>query len=170
MKTLLILDKKPRLILDFVPVNSVVGYVPITAKHARAAIALQYRVEQISFIAPLLAQLQREARTPTVAIFEDTLQVLFSVRILPPQLAEYLRQEAALPMNLIGSLRVCLASAANHEPDESYKFFRRCYERDGTFKFVVAGPDLSARVPGGDFQVSELLDRSQDVVHGWPYD
>lgn len=163
-------DKGLQLTVEMEPEWVTVGYGhsgPGTPVHA--AVAVGYEQEQLPLVKVVVEGLRAQHRSPTIAIFDDTVQICFLTSPVTPQCRDIIGR---LPMMsevldcLIGFNITSMADV--FRTDDAFKVFQRCYERDHQISLVLmevanVGPSGGNGEPFDILSVNELKAEFQRI-------
>lgn len=161
----------PRIVTELIPEWISVGYShadPASPVNALAAVG--YKPEQIPVMKLLVEGMRAQGRTPVFAIFDDTVQVIFSVSPLSSGVRMILRESAlfeAIEEEIEGFY---LTSIADFDPnDNEVAIFEKCYKRDQGFTLLLVevsetDPHNGETTPFERFRVTRIERKFQTLV------
>ncbi len=163
---------KMQLVIDMQPEWVTVGYGAAGAgMPIGAAIALGYDALHLPMMKTIVACMRTQHTMPTVSIYDDTVQIVFSVGPIPDECRTIVRAFLGPFTELADELQILKAVSAGDicRNDESFMRFEALFEHQGMLSLVLmqeadVGDNGGHGEPFDVFIVREVLDTMQDLL------
>jgi hypothetical protein len=159
------------LFVEVEPVCTLVGYAhPRGSTHIVGCVVIEFDSDSVLFMQQLSKLWRSAPQSPIVAMYENTVQVSFSVQKPKEEFTALINTFFPLTQVVDSISAIHVTSVANMFPeDPAYLVFKRCFERDGHGTLLmmehtsIEGHEGSG-VPFSKFLFTEVRDTFQKLA------
>ncbi len=155
--------KEKHLAVDICPLYVRVGFARAVGGFTRRPnIALAYGLHEIRIIRAIGRGMREQRRQPSVAIYDNTVQVVYKVEPILGELRASLATLTMPPLQKV--VEVCsIASSASFTPDDDFRTFRLLQAGQKEYGVEIYGPHGTKIKAFETFFVKVLGDKASEI-------